>query len=191
LLDREFFKIADQKLLNNLRLKYIMPCTAYKNIKDFLEYTEAPFVVENFEMGKGAINYNMVAIKKSKDDEGFNYDERDGDDEEIKGIHAFGTNLPIDPNKPEIEGERIANLYRSRWGIETGYRVKTHTFRPKTSSKDYRIRIFYFYFSILMYNLWILADMLVWIALCNKVGETHLIKAKFFRKQFSLIDPGG
>jgi len=42
-----------------------------------------------------------------------------------------------------------------------------------------------------MYNLWILADILVWLALSNKVGEKHLIKAKFFRKQFSLIDPVG
>ena len=85
----------------------------------------------------------------------------------------------------------IADLYKSRWGIETGVRVKTYAFRPRTRSKDYRIRIFYFYFSILMYNLWIIADIYLWLEVSNKVGEKHLITAKYFRKQFSLFDPGG
>ena len=155
-----------------------MPCTAYSNIKDIIKYIPAPFAISDFDMGKGKLSYNMVGIKVINDE---------GKEE----LHSFATNIPIDAERPEFEANRIAGLYRSRWGIETGYRVKTHTFRPKTTSKDYRIRIFYFYFSILMYNLWILADILVWLALSNKVGEKHLIKAKFFRKQFSLIDPVG
>lgn len=178
LLDREFFNVADQKLLRDFRLKYIMPCTAYYNIKKITENNPAPFVLEGVPMGKNEISYTMAAVKRLNNNG-------------VEEIHGFATNTSVNTDKPDTEAKRIADLYKSRWGIETGYRVKTHTFRPRTSSKDYRIRIFYFYFSILMYNLWIIADIYLWLEESNKVGEKHLITAKYFRKQFSLLDPGG
>ena len=178
LLDREFFNIANQKLIQGLRLKYIIPCTAYANIKEITETNPAPFILENVAMGKNEISYTMAVIKRLNDK---------GEEE----IHAFATNTSVNIDKPNIEAKRIADLYSRRWGIKTGYRVKVHTFRPRTSSKDYIIRIFYFYFSILMYNLWIIADIYLWLEESNKVGEKHLLTAKYFRKQFSLFDPGG
>jgi IS4 transposase len=82
-------------------------------------------------------------------------------------------------------------LYSKRWGIETSYRVKKHSFRGKTTSKDYRIMLFYFLFSVLLYNLWILCDVLMWFHLFGKVEDNHLVTSKYFGTILMSIDPGG
>ena len=82
-------------------------------------------------------------------------------------------------------------LYGKRWGIETSYKVKKHSFLPKTTSKNYLIRIFYFLFSVLLYNLWLLADILIWLALFGEVKQDHLITSKYFGTILYTIDPGG
>jgi len=82
-------------------------------------------------------------------------------------------------------------LYGKRWGIETSYRVKKQSFLAKTTSKNYQIRIFYFLFSVLLYNLWLLADILVWLALFGYVKDDHLITSKYFGTILYTIDSGG
>jgi putative transposase len=87
--------------------------------------------------------------------------------------------------------ERLFLLYSKRWGIETSYRVKKHSYLPKTTSKNYLVRLFYFMFSVLLYNLWILADILIWLALFGEIKEDHLITSKYFGTVLYTIDPGG
>ena len=43
-----------------------------------------------------------------------------------------------------------------------------------------------------MYNLWFLADVLVWIKMCDMVGTRRVVKSKFFREIFKMTfsDPG-
>ncbi|MEF8849132.1 MAG: hypothetical protein V5A68_08395, partial [Candidatus Thermoplasmatota archaeon] len=62
--------------------------------------------------------------------------------------------------------------YGKRWGIETSYRVKKHSYLPQTTSKNYQIRLFYFLFSVLLYNLW--------IGIYGSVDKDHLITSKLF-----------
>ena len=69
---------------------------------------------------------------------------------------AFATNEKYNENDVNL-AERLFDLYGKRWGIETSYRIKKHSYLPKTTSKNYLIRLFYFMFSVLLYNLWILA----------------------------------
>jgi len=104
-----------------------------------------------------------------------------------KRLHFFKNEF--DENDAGL-ADRLKNLYSKRWGIETSYRVK-HGFRGKTTSKNYMIRQFYFMFSVLLYNLWILADVLIWLHLFGKVGEKHLIVSKDFGTDLMTIDPGG
>jgi len=177
-LDRGFFNKGTLKLLNGFRIKYIMPCTKYSDIKEVLEVIPTPYILNDCKMGD-EVPYNMAIIKRITKRKG------------IEEKHAFATNIPLDENDMEREATRIAEEYRARWGIETGYRVKKHSFLPKTTSKDYRIRLFYFLFSILLYNMWILADVLVWLEIKGRVGTYHIVTANYFRMVFFLIDPGG
>jgi IS4 transposase len=76
-------------------------------------------------------------------------------------------------------------------GIETSSRIKKHSYLPKITSKNYLIRLFYFRFSVFLNNLWILADILIWLALFGVVKENHLVTSKYFVTVLYTIDPGG
>jgi len=111
------------------------------------------------------------------------------EDEEGKK-RAFATNEEYSENDLNL-AERLFYLYSKRWGIETSYRVKKHSFLPKTTSRNYLIRIFYFLFSVLFYNLWLLADILIWMLIFGEVGQDHLVTSKYFGTILYNIDPGG
>ena len=95
-------------------------------------------------------------------------------DDEFGNKRAFATNIEFNENDVDL-AQRLFLLYGKRWGIETSYKVKKHSFLPKTTSKNYLIRIFYFLFSVLLYNLWLLADILIWLAVFGEVKQDHLI----------------
>ena len=46
-------------------------------------------------------------------------------------------------------------------------------------------------FSVLLYKLWILADILLCLALFGFVKEYHLLTSKYFGTVLYTIDPGG
>ncbi|UCD13142.1 MAG: hypothetical protein JSW60_06165, partial [Thermoplasmatales archaeon] len=88
-------------------------------------------------------------------------------------------------------GKHTVKLTQEKAGeVESSYRVKKQ-YLPKTTSKNYMIRLFYFMFAVLLYNLWILADILIWLALFGIVGADHLIASKYFGTVLYTIDPGG
>ena len=70
---------------------------------------------------------------------------------------VFATNLKIGPD----EAETVSRRYSRRWQIENEYKSIKHEFLAKTSSKDYRVRLFYFVFAVLLYNIWRLTDFLM------------------------------
>jgi len=53
------------------------------------------------------------------------------------------------------DADKLLDMFRNRWGIETSYRI-IEQFMPKTTSKKYEVRLFYFLFAVWMYNLWVL-----------------------------------
>jgi len=135
-----------------------------------MELTPAPSVIKDFPMKN--VKFNLIIANK------------DGEK------RVFATNMRFNENDPKLI-QRLFLLYSKRWGIETSYRVKKHSYRPKTTSKNYIIRLFYFLFSVLLYNLWILADVLIWLHLHGSIGEYHLITSKYFGTLLMTIDPGG
>jgi len=169
--DRGFFDSTSINTIKQFRLKFLMPCTANSRIKRLLEMLPSPTVINDYEMENS--KFNVVIVE----DEG--------------GIkRAFATNEQFNENDVDL-ATRLFLLYGKRWGIETSYKVKKHSFLPKTTSKNYLIRIFYFLFSVLMYNLWLLADLLIWLAIFGEVQQDHLITSKYFGTVLYTIDPGG
>ena len=51
----------------------------------------------------------------------------------------------------------LSEEYRLRWGIETGYRVKKD-FKAKTGVLDYNARFFLMVLSVILYNQWVLLN---------------------------------
>ena len=72
--------------------------------------------------------------------------------------HGFATNqLKRKPSAKQLQ--QMADQYRERWGVETGFKMKKY-FQIKTASKKFVVRSFCFLFSVVIYNLWILSNLL-------------------------------
>ena len=125
-------------------------------------------VVKNYEIvrkrkprGREKVNLFIVPHRVKKDE-----------------VSCFVTDLDIDEEK----ALEYAELFRKRWGIETSFRVEGD-FRPKTTSKKISVRVFYFLFSVIMYNLWVLLNLCVRLRFKDRIPEKPLITAKMFIKE--------
>jgi len=98
-------------------------------------------------------------------------------DEDADGNYAvFVTNR--DHVAPE-EIEHVTNSYSRRWDIENQYK-SVKSFLPKTSSTDYRVRLFSFVFASLLYNLWRLTDYLVKVGIDRPIRSPPVVTARTF-----------
>lgn len=147
LVDRGFYGVECIRTLKKARLLFIMPVVKDKKMKPLMnEHSlELPWV--------GAY------VLREKDGETFTLClKREGDK-----IYGFATNIPFEGcGKDEMEKfvEDIAQTYDSRWGIETGYRVKNF-FKARTTTRDHKIRQLYFFLSVILFNAWILTNQLL------------------------------
>lgn len=158
LLDRGFFDSKCINLLCKMGLQFIMPAKQNANIVKKVSRLSAPRIYPNCPMKDS--RFNLVVLEK------------DGDK------HYFATNIPL-RSEDLILAFRIGEMYRSRWQIETGYRVKKYTFRGKTTSVNYAVRYLYFMLSVVLYNCWLLVDLglIIFLGLSSKKSQ---ITAKKF-----------
>jgi hypothetical protein len=83
----------------------------------------------------------------------------DHDEEETV---TFITNIDVD-DETSVERrwtQGVIDRYRRRWGIENSYKT-IKDFLAYTTSKDYSVRLFHFAFAVLLYDVWLLTDLLV------------------------------
>lgn len=105
---------------------------------------------------------------------------------------AFITNKDVDDeielDRRETEG--VIGRYRRRWGIENSYKT-IKDFLAWTTSKDFSVRLFYFGFAVLLYNMWLIVDLLVQLSLDIEHRYKPRVTAKRFlnlaRKQLAGI----
>ena len=174
-LDRGFANSKCIKVLNKNRIKFVMPMPKNERIKQWMDKSEdcKARLIENFKVSNQPVNLYLV-----------------DDEEGIK--RAFITNL----NVPVQLSHYFYHWYGKRWGIETGYRLKAQDFRPRTTSRNYTMRLFYFLFTAMLYNLWVLTNVIAGIKIYGKVPEQPLITTKRFsiilyKARLELLDPEG
>ena len=68
---------------------------------------------------------------------------------------VFATNVTT--NKIFWNIHCITEEYRKRWGIETGYAC-VGKFRPRTTSKSHSMRFMYFFYPLILFNVWIIVN---------------------------------
>lgn len=118
-------------------------------------------VIKDFQIGKGE-NKALVNLYLVDDKQG------------IK--RSFITNFDLAP----CLVFKLYGWYSKRWGIETSYRQCDQDFKPRTTIKNYCIRLFYFLFSCCLYNLWILVNIYVSLKIHGRIAEKPIITAKMF-----------
>jgi IS4 transposase len=105
---------------------------------------------------------------------------------------AFITNEDVDDEirLDRVETKGLINRYSRRWGIENSYKT-IKDFLAWTTSKELSVRIFYFSFAVLLYNMWLLVDLVVQVSLDVKHRYKPRVTAKRFlnlvRKQLAGI----
>ena len=146
LCDREFDSKRVYQALSNLGVNYLVPKRVNSTEREVVETMEADgqaVAVESasVHVEEGGHSMRFLYVPSTKDD----------------GTAVFATNLRVGPK----EAKSFCRRYSRRWQVENEYKSIENDFLAKTSSKDYRVRLFYFVFAVLLYNIWRLTDFLL------------------------------
>lgn len=139
LCDREFDSKAVFQTLSNLDVNYLIPTRRGPSEEEVLEEMNARSEAVAVERARlrvetGAHECRFLYVPSSSGE----------------GIVIFVTNVDV---RPEM-AVSFCRRYSRRWQIEAEYKSIKGDFLAKTSSKDYRVRLFYFVFAVLLYNVW-------------------------------------
>lgn len=161
-LDRGFDKPKIINVLKKHNVRFIMPKIRSPTVKSWFDKSEAcESRVIPFQIGRGE-NKALVNLVLVNDKLG------------IK--RAFICNFNTSPQL----AYRFYEKYSKRWGIETSYRNLEHDFKARTTTNNYHIRLFYFLFSTCLYNLWVLVNICVSLAVYGRIKDKPIITAKLF-----------
>ena len=190
LLDREFFSCTVINGLKRLRQIFLMPCRLTKSVKQALiEYgrrTRKP-VSNHTIRGYGGdqqqeASFTLVILPKRGCEK---------ESDPLKRYIPFATN--IQTGKILWNISRLSKDYRLRWGIETGYNA-IEQFRARTTSRNHSLRLLYFYYALILYNAWLLANLTLARNICkhlkNPIITVQMLKAVFNRTITESISKG-
>jgi len=136
LLDRAFYGLACIRTLKLLRIKFAMAVPKDKAVKQAIKKhaNKLPIVTPHCIAEQETFNLCMIHGETK-------------DPKKPRPVYCFATNIQT------TDANQIAELYRKRWSIETGYKTKKQ-FRAKTSSANNTVRMLYFFMECLLYNAW-------------------------------------
>jgi len=162
LCDREFDSMDVYQTLSNLNVNYLIPKRITSTEQDAIETMEEDgrdVAVEraSVDVEIGSHSMRFLYVPSTKTD----------------GTAIFATNLTVGPD----EAETFCHRYSRRWQIENEYKSIKNDFLAKTSSKDYRVRLFYFVFAVLLHNIWRLTDFLLKAAVDGPMDYAPVLTA--------------
>ena len=162
--DRGFFNTKIVQFLTEGHYKFLMPAVKNTPIKE---------AIHAYHQGTGpsCFAYQFKAAKAGEGNKPFTVFLVKGDQKEaprrknaqkppdpVDLYHVFATNKKVRNHAPQAL-QRLADQYRARWGIETGFKM-VNLFHIKTTSTNFVIRLFFQLFAVVLYNLWILLNLL-------------------------------
>jgi IS4 transposase len=134
LMDRGFYSVDVFNCLDKLGLKYVACARKSGKMEETIKGRKrTEYEIKNTE--QTALVDLVIYRPPEKEDE-----------------WVYVTNIRNIPPKT------LADQYKKRWGIETGYRSK-NKYQANTTSKNYSIRLFYMLLAIALYNFWVLVNL--------------------------------
>lgn len=139
LIDRGFYDTKVFNKLEQLGVKYLMPCRSDDRTDKMFEkhlssnYKVEPYFCQNVK--KEFADFKLIMIRLEN-----------------------GTEIGYVTNMHFIKLHRAKyyiELYQKRWNIETGYRLQ-NMFLAKTCSINPSVRLFYFCYAVALHNLWVM-----------------------------------
>lgn len=162
LCDREFDSMRVFQTLSNLDVNYLIPKRITSTEREVIER----MVEDDQEV---AVESASVHVEAGSHPMRFLYVPSTSSE----GTTVFATNLRVGPD----EAETFCRRYSRRWQIENEYKSIKGDFLAKTSSKDYRVRLFYFVFAVLLYNVWRLTDFLLKAGVAGEMDYAPVLTA--------------
>lgn len=172
-LDRGFYSAGVIDYFNRNSIQFIMPAKRTWRVKKIMEKNYTPYITDfkmKWEWTRATTWHKLVVV----------YGQKRGNKNEK---YAFATNIDIKRKNASL----LLAYYDRRWGIETSYRVK-EAFRARTTSKNYIIRLFYYMFSLTLYNLWVLVNSMLSIFLFGDLPEKPILTARLFGAMLYTVD---
>ena len=153
MLDREFFTVKCIRVLDELGLGYLTPCSnrpgVVTAIRQFADGKRQDVSENRLSGSDGTVSYTLVITERRRRKKN---PKKDPPPEE-KYI-GFATNVP------DIDVE----VYVHRWVVETGY-SKAEAMRPRTRSRNNGARLFCFLYALAIFNAWVMWNALLLTAL--------------------------
>jgi len=122
-----------------------------KELIDGLQLRKIPFILPLRDTTKLRRRWRWMGYAKR-----FSYRTNGVDVDVVEALDAKGWQYFLATNVPDSP-KRVLRLYKKRWGIETSYRM-INEFLPKTTSRSWIVRIFYFILACLIYNTWVVLN---------------------------------
>lgn len=155
LMDREFFSSSVINALKRNGQRFLTPCVLHSGIKKAIQQYangERELISQcTLTPSEGEpAEFTLVILPKAGCDD----EERDP----LKRYIPFATNIPLGDILWNVH--KLPRDYRMRWGIETGY-VGVEELRARTTSRNHALRLLYFYYALILYNAWLLANLIM------------------------------
>lgn len=164
--DRGFYGTLFAQAMKETSVNCVVRAQAGYKSKKMWENAEDGVNVERVTMSRSNAPYESVEVTR------FVVPARDDADAEYM---AFFATFELTERQAEELGER----YKRRWAIETSYRV-IGNFLPKTASKDYALRVWYFRMAVLLYNVWVMLNTIVAASLNRSLDASPPVTSKYF-----------
>jgi hypothetical protein len=181
--DRGFDSQATQLLLQKRGVNYVMGLTKRKGkLANRISKVTKDVEVFRFKLTNDVKITVIVLTGKYKN----KYFTKNGDiipyDEETKKF-VFCTNLNVNVD----QAKELVKGYRSRWSIETMFRDKNKLY-GKTTSNNSMIRDFYFSYTMTLFNMWILCNIILYVMWMHKDPGEPKIRLTTFRNYVRFED---
>jgi len=141
LLDRGFYDKEVIRTLISMGTDFLMPAPKNEAVKRILKETSHLRAwVGRHVVGEGGPEVTIAVVPARDPEEKF----------------VYITNRAVDTK----DARALADVYDSRWGIETSFRVMKDT-GPWTTSNEYSVRLLFHLLMVILYNLWVLVNRLM------------------------------
>lgn len=164
LLDRGFYEVRAIQALEAFDLEYLVRARQFPSLAAGSVETT---VEQEYEMGGSRPPYDSVTLTRFAVPHAHHPEEKQT---------YFVTNIPV----TAATAVGLAESYRRRWGVETSYRM-IGDFLAKTTSKSFSVRLFYFLFAVMLYNLWVLTNVLLSVVIDAELDRPVLTSRVFGR----------
>jgi len=194
LLDRGFYSVLTCLMIDGLGLKFLMPAKKTNPIKELAwqYYNKESGADQGYTLRSGHEKFTGSVIFATKRGN-LNAFRRQcqgaalSRPQVLKKIWVYFTNWkpPTEPQAHLRMIREIPGIYKSRWGIETAYRM-IGKFHVPTCSRAPSVRFFLFLFQAFMYNCWVVTNLIL-ILRFNVRKDRPVLTQTVFRFEIDLF----